>query len=73
MQNILHQRTENIDIKKYCVHYLENVGSFEYIRNILKELESKAYKQVDELGGNSELVALVKHLSKMLKEENKIY
>ncbi|XP_053431439.1 geranylgeranyl pyrophosphate synthase-like [Nycticebus coucang] len=70
VQNILRQRTENIDIKKYCVHYLEEVGSFEYTRNTLKELESKAYKQIDACGGNPQLVALIKHLSKMFKEEN---
>ncbi|KAJ7416708.1 Geranylgeranyl pyrophosphate synthase [Pitangus sulphuratus] len=68
VQNILRQRTENIDIKKYCVHYLENVGSFEYTRNTLKELESEAYKQIESLGGNPELVALVEQLSKMFKE-----
>ncbi|XP_030091703.2 geranylgeranyl pyrophosphate synthase isoform X2 [Serinus canaria] len=68
VQNILRQRTENIDIKKYCVHYLENVGSFEYTRNTLKELESEAYKQIESLGGNPELVALVQQLSKMFKE-----
>uniref|UniRef100_U3KGI0 Geranylgeranyl pyrophosphate synthase n=3 Tax=Ficedula albicollis TaxID=59894 RepID=U3KGI0_FICAL len=68
VQNILRQRTENIDIKKYCVHYLENVGSFEYTRNTLKELESEAYKQIELLGGNPELVALVQQLSKMFRE-----
>ncbi|XP_077201881.1 geranylgeranyl pyrophosphate synthase isoform X1 [Paroedura picta] len=68
VQNILRQRTENVDIKKYCVHYLENVGSFEYTRKTLKELESEAYRQIESLGGNPELVALVEHLSKMFKE-----
>ena len=68
VQNILRQRTENVDIKKYCVHYLENVGSFEYTRNTLKELEAEAYKQIESLGGNPELVALVEQLSKMFKE-----
>ncbi|XP_027626645.1 geranylgeranyl pyrophosphate synthase isoform X2 [Tupaia chinensis] len=70
VQNILRQRTENIDIKKYCVQYLEDVGSFQYTRNTLEELESKAYKQIDACGGNPELVALIKHLGKMFKEEN---
>ncbi|KAM9155901.1 geranylgeranyl pyrophosphate synthase isoform 3-T4 [Pangshura tecta] len=68
VQNILRQRTENVDIKKYCVHYLENVGSFEYTRQTLQKLESEAYKQIESLGGNPELVALVEHLSKMFKE-----
>ncbi|XP_026947344.1 geranylgeranyl pyrophosphate synthase-like [Sagmatias obliquidens] len=70
VQNLLHQRTENVDIKKHCVHYLKKVGSFEYTRNTLKKLESKAYKQIDACGGNPELVALTKHLSKMFEEEN---
>lgn len=70
VQNILRQRTENIDIKKYCVQYLEDVGSFEYTRNTLRELEAKAYKQIEACGGNPELEALVKYLSKMFKEEN---
>lgn len=70
VQNILRQRTENIDIKKYCVQYLEDVGSFEYTRYTLRELEAKAYKQIEACGGNPSLVALVKHLSKMFTEEN---
>ncbi|XP_016834923.1 geranylgeranyl pyrophosphate synthase isoform X3 [Cricetulus griseus] len=69
VQNILRQRTENIDIKKYCVQYLEDVGSFEYTRYTLRELEAKAYKQIEACGGNPALVALVKHLSKMFTEE----
>lgn len=70
VQNILRQRTENTDIKKYCVQYLEDVGSFEYTRYTLRELEAKAYKQIEACGGNPSLVALVKHLSKMFTEEN---
>lgn len=70
VQNILRQRTENIDIKKYCVQYLEDVGSFEYTRCTLRELEAKAYKQIEACGGNPSLVTLVKHLSKMFTEEN---
>ncbi|XP_008138664.3 geranylgeranyl pyrophosphate synthase [Eptesicus fuscus] len=50
VRNILRQRTENIDIKKYCVHYLESVGSFEYTWNTLRELESKAYKLLHLIG-----------------------
>ncbi|XP_032072768.1 geranylgeranyl pyrophosphate synthase [Thamnophis elegans] len=68
VQNILRQRTENVDIKKYCVHYLENVGSFEYTRKTLEELESEAYKQIGLLGDNPELTALIKYLSKMFKD-----
>ncbi|XP_054937912.1 geranylgeranyl pyrophosphate synthase-like [Physeter macrocephalus] len=70
VQSILRQRTENVDIKKYCVHDLEKVSSFEYTRSTPKELESQAYKRIDACDGNPELVALTKHLSKMFEEEN---
>ncbi|XP_069462958.1 geranylgeranyl pyrophosphate synthase [Ambystoma mexicanum] len=70
VQNILRQRTENIDIKKYCVQYLEKVGSFEYTRLTLKELEAAAYREIEMLGGNPELVGLVEHLSKLFKEDD---
>ncbi|XP_069071900.1 geranylgeranyl pyrophosphate synthase isoform X2 [Pleurodeles waltl] len=65
VQNILRQRTENVDIKKYCVDYLEKVGSFEYTRQTLRTLEAEAYKEIEQLGGNPQLVSLVEHLSKL--------
>uniref|UniRef100_V9L3L9 Geranylgeranyl pyrophosphate synthase n=1 Tax=Callorhinchus milii TaxID=7868 RepID=V9L3L9_CALMI len=68
VQNILRQRTENVDVKKYCVSYLEKVGSFEYTRKILNELEMQAYKNIEELGGNPQLVAIIEQLSKMYKQ-----
>ncbi|XP_043111968.1 geranylgeranyl pyrophosphate synthase [Puntigrus tetrazona] len=68
VQNILRQRTENVDIKRYCVDYLEKVGSFAYTRKTLLDLEAEAYRLIAELGGNPELEALVQHLSRMYKE-----
>lgn len=68
VQNILRQRTENVDIKRYCVDYLEKVGSFAYTRQTLLDLEAEAYRLIAELGGNPELEALVQHLSRMYKE-----
>lgn len=68
VQNILRQRTENMDIKRYCVDYLEKVGSFAYTRQTLKDLEAEAYRLIVDLGGNPELEGLVKHLSRMYKE-----
>ncbi|XP_005795279.1 geranylgeranyl pyrophosphate synthase [Xiphophorus maculatus] len=65
VQNILRQRTENMDIKKYCVDYLEKVGSFAYTRQTLQDLEAEAYRLITELGGNPQLESLVKHLSRM--------
>uniref|UniRef100_A0A8C5WIE6 Geranylgeranyl pyrophosphate synthase n=1 Tax=Leptobrachium leishanense TaxID=445787 RepID=A0A8C5WIE6_9ANUR len=68
VQNILRQRTENVDVKKYCVHYLEKVGSFEYTKKTLKELEIEAHQHIESLGGNPELVSLIEHLSTMYKD-----
>ncbi|GCC36667.1 geranylgeranyl pyrophosphate synthase isoform X1 [Chiloscyllium punctatum] len=65
VQNILRQRTENMDVKKYCVSYLEKVGSLAYTRETLKTLESEAYKSIDNLGGNPQLAALIDQLSQM--------
>lgn len=68
VQNILRQRTENMDIKRYCVDYLEKVGSFTYTRQTLRDLETESYRLIQELGGNPQLESLVKHLSQMYQE-----
>ncbi|XP_032877665.1 geranylgeranyl pyrophosphate synthase isoform X1 [Amblyraja radiata] len=68
VQNILRQRTENIDVKKYCVNYLQKVGSFDYTRQTLLELETEAYKIIDNLGGNPQLIALIEKLGQLYKE-----
>ncbi|KAG7334303.1 hypothetical protein KOW79_002710 [Hemibagrus wyckioides] len=68
VQNILRQRTEDEDVKRYCVDYLEKVGSFAYTRQKLHELEKEAYRQIAELGGNPELEGLIEHLSHIYKE-----
>lgn len=69
VQNILRQRTENVDIKRYCVDHLEKMGSFAYTRQTLRDLEAEAHRLIQELGGNPELEALVEHLSQLYKEE----
>lgn len=69
VQNILRQRTENVDIKRYCVDYLEKVGSFAYTRQTLRNLEEEAYRLIKELGGNPQLESLIKHLSQMHGED----
>lgn len=68
VQNILRQRTENVDVKRYCVDYLEKVGSFAYTRQTLRDLEAEAYRLIRELGGNPQLESLVKLLSQMHRE-----
>ncbi|XP_032820725.1 geranylgeranyl pyrophosphate synthase isoform X1 [Petromyzon marinus] len=67
--SILRKRTEDIDVKRYCVEHLERLGSFEYTRQTLLQLEKQAYKQIAELGGNPLLEALVKHLAEIFQQE----
>ncbi|XP_077468749.1 geranylgeranyl pyrophosphate synthase [Stigmatopora argus] len=68
VQNILRQRTENLDIKRYCVDYLEKVGSFAYTRETLRELEAESYRLIREFGGNPQLESLIKLLSRMHRD-----
>lgn len=65
LMNILKQRTTDVDIKKYFVDYLEQVGSFAYTKVVLKELEDKAQGLIASLGGNPHLSAVVVQLAKL--------
>ncbi|KAI8797200.1 geranylgeranyl pyrophosphate synthase [Biomphalaria glabrata] len=63
--SILRQRTTDNDVKKYCVQYLEKVGSFDYTRKVLAELESELLQNIESLGGNPYLKAIVLELRKI--------
>jgi geranylgeranyl diphosphate synthase type 3 len=41
LKNILRQRTEDIDVKKYFLRCLQEAGSLDYTRQILEDLESR--------------------------------
>ena len=47
--NILKQKTENEQVKRYAVSYMEGTGSFEYCRQVLRTLGEKAKGLVDVL------------------------
>lgn len=49
--NILKQKTDDEQVKKYAVAYMEATGSFEYCRQVLRTLTEKARKLVEELDG----------------------
>lgn len=51
MLNILKQKTENEEVKRYAVCYMESTGSFEYTRKVLSTLMERARKLIDELDG----------------------
>ena len=64
--NILRQRTEDTDVKRYAVAYMENVGSIAYTREILKELRKQVENEIASLGGHSNLINLITKLDEEL-------
>ncbi|CAI9739331.1 geranylgeranyl pyrophosphate synthase-like [Octopus vulgaris] len=57
--NIIRQRTDDLDLKKYCVDLLEQRGTFDYVKTVLVDYEEKIFKEIESFGGNSNLVALL--------------
>jgi len=62
--NILKQRTESEQVKRYAIEYMNECGSFEYTLAALKTLRDEMLREVEELGGNDVLVSLIQSLSK---------
>jgi geranylgeranyl diphosphate synthase type 3 len=51
--NILKQKTNDDDVKRYAVSYMEGTGSFAYTRRVLRGLTKKALALIDEVDRNS--------------------
>ena len=41
IMSILRQRPKDVHVKKYCVQVMHSVGSFDYTKQVLIELEEK--------------------------------
>lgn len=70
--SILRQKTTHNHVKKYCIEYMKSIGSFEYTRKVLFELEESLIKQIKEFGGNPYLFTLIDRLKtvyQVMKEE----
>lgn len=63
ISDILRQRTKEPEVKKYCVSLLEKFGSFEYTKQVLKQLEKNAQDEINKLGGNPYMEAFITSLS----------
>ncbi|XP_071830224.1 geranylgeranyl pyrophosphate synthase-like isoform X1 [Apostichopus japonicus] len=72
VKNILRQRTTDFEVKKYCVEYLEKIGSFEYTRKIIAEYTELAKKQIQELGGNPYLESIVQELGSIICQSTQL-
>ncbi|GFY63675.1 geranylgeranyl pyrophosphate synthase [Trichonephila inaurata madagascariensis] len=62
IMNIIRQRTTDVEIKRYAVDLMEKMGSFEYSRNVLKELDAQARTEINRLGCNKYLIAVLDEL-----------
>ncbi|TIA37762.1 geranylgeranyl diphosphate synthase 1 [Aureobasidium pullulans] len=68
--NILKQKPQDEEIKRYAVKYMEKTGSFLYTRQVLRGLAKKALALVDELDRDrNEGEAIRKILDKMQVDE----
>ena len=47
--NILKLKTQDDDVKRYAVKYMESTGSFQYARKVVRELKTKAAKLITDL------------------------
>lgn len=66
--NILRQHTEDRDLKRHCVRCMHELGSFEYTRQVLLEIEGQARQSIAALGGNPQLEALLDRLGKLYQD-----
>ena len=60
--NILKQKTENTDVKRHAVEFMESVGSFEKTREALASIKGDIASAIAALGGHDQLVKLVEKL-----------
>ena len=66
--NILRQKTEDVDVKKHAVQWMERTGSMTYTRDTLKVLHSEVTLEIEELGGHFTLTQLVNRLDAELDD-----
>ena len=68
--HILKQRTQDVELKRYCVQLLHEFGSIEYTRQTCDELAKQVYDEIDTLGGNNYLESLVQGLMDVFRNED---
>ncbi|XP_022126374.1 geranylgeranyl pyrophosphate synthase-like [Pieris rapae] len=61
--SILKQRPTNLDLKRYFVSLLEDLGSLEYTRKIIRDLEAHLRSEIRRLGGNPLMDAVLDQYS----------
>lgn len=64
--NILKQRTEDVDVKRYAQSVMRETGSFKYTRAKCTSLKNECIQHIEELGGNPPLLKVIDLLDSQL-------
>ncbi|PVU98449.1 hypothetical protein BB559_001592 [Furculomyces boomerangus] len=67
IMNIMRQKTRNENVKLYAADLILKSGSFDYTLEYLKKIETDIYNEIEALGGNKRLSAIMAALSKEVK------
>eukprot|EP00092_Neocalanus_flemingeri_P008607 GFUD01009275.1.p1 GENE.GFUD01009275.1~~GFUD01009275.1.p1 ORF type:complete len:328 (+),score=121.21 GFUD01009275.1:39-1022(+) len=59
---ILRQRTQDVEVKKFCISLIEAAGSFEYTKGVMKDLDRAICSEVERLGGNMVISRVMEEL-----------
>ena len=70
IMHILKQRTNDFELKRYCLELLHEFGSIEYTRQTCNDLSKKIFDEIHKLGNNKYLEDLIQSLMEIF---NKIY
>jgi geranylgeranyl diphosphate synthase type 3 len=68
--HILKQRTQDIELKRYCLQLLHEFGSIEYTRQTCDDLAKQVYDEIDNLGGNNYLENIIHSLMEVFRNED---
>lgn len=60
--DILRQRTRDVEVKRYFITLLDKYGSFTYTRETLLQLDRDARAEIQKLGGNPHMEAILDDL-----------
>ncbi|CAF0845019.1 unnamed protein product [Rotaria sordida] len=69
--HILKQRTQDVELKRYCVQLLHDFGSIEYTQKTCDELSKQVYDEIDILGGNNYLEKIIQNLMEVFRIDDR--
>jgi len=61
---ILRQRTQDIEVKKFCIKLIGDAGSFQYTKNELERLDKEIINEINSIGENKILSGVMEQLRK---------